>query len=283
MIVVAALLGVFLWREAVARIVSPLIGNPTGADGLLTLGLATGGLLVVGLALFAGVYVTIRGIDLGRTLPARTDSTLVAIAAVVPPVLVGLTALVGAASGVPFGTLTTTTFGPDVESILVVAGLGLLTGVPALVVICQIVLQRSFSQVLGEDRAVVLTTVVAGFVMTSNTGGLGAIPDQDKVIGAAAFALAVGVALYATEYVERDWVRYLAYVPVAALALLTVLSGMAAIESVAAGLYATTTLAVLGLAAYTYARTDSLLTPALAYVSLFVATDTVLFVLATGA
>jgi len=82
--------------------------------------------------------------------------------------------------------------------------------------------------------------------------------------------------------VSSDRLRYLTYAPVLLVTAVIVLSGVAEIESVAGGLFVTTHLAVLGIAAYAYERTNSVLVPALAYTSLLLANTTVMFVFEAG-
>ncbi|MFC7166865.1 hypothetical protein [Halospeciosus flavus] len=111
--------------------------------------------------------------------------------------------------------------------------------------------------------------------MTSNTGGLATIPELGKLLGLIVFVLLLGVALLGAEKAERRWLRYLAATPIVIFAVIVVLSGVSQIESIAGGLFAATQLTVLGIAAYTYDRSNSLLAPTLAYVSLLLANRTV--------
>lgn len=71
-------------------------------------------------------------------------------------------------------------------------------------------------------------------------------------------------------------------VPAALFAALVVLSGVAAVGSVAGGLFALTHLAVLGLAAATYERTGSVAVPAVAYATLLLANRLVVFLFEAG-
>lgn len=283
-LVTAALVGFVLWRHAVTASLSAVFDAPPSPGGLLVHGVGHGGLLVAGLAAFAGAYAAVRDILVGLTLPSRADYGVVGATVVVPLALVGLTKLVGVLTDVPYNSLTKTSYAADapLPPVLLVAGLSLLVGVPALVVVGQILVQGSFEQTVGDSEAIVWTTLVTGFVMTSSAGGLTTGPDTGKLVGIALFSLALAVALYAAEHVTRPRLRYLAYAPALLFVTLVAASGVAEIDSVAGCLFAATHLAVLGVAAYAYERTDSLLPSALAYASLSLANKFVVFVFEAG-
>lgn len=285
--VVAVLFGVYLWRRGMGVVTDPLsatVGSLPTFDGLVVGGLLTGGTFVAGLALFAKTYTASRGIDAGAVLPARTDPTVLGLAGAVPAALVAVTKLVGGLTGVTYASLTMTHYGSGgpMESILAVVGLELLVAVPSLVLVCQVLVQGSFRKLLGGERAVVVTTLVTGVLMRSSAGGLATAPESGKLVGATLLVVVLGVTLYATESVEREGLRYLAYAPVVAFVALVVASDATHVESLAGGLFAGTHLAVLGVAAYVYERSGSLLAPALAYLSLLLANDAVVVVLETG-
>jgi hypothetical protein len=283
-IITALLIGVYLWGELVSKGLKSIFGGSSVSGEVFLGGLGSGGILLVGLIGFAAVYSRFREIDIGLRLPSRKTAPLVGIAVLTPIVGVALTKLVGVVTGVPYNSLTKTSVAadPPVLSILLIAGLGLMIGVPMLVVICQILIQASFEQVVSADTAIVLTTAVAGFVMVSNTGGLATVPGLGKLIGTAAFTLSLGAAIYANQQFGNDWLRYLGFAPVVVVTGIIVFSGIAGVETVAGGLFAATNLAVLGIAAYTYDRTASLLAPALAYVALSLANRTVVYVFEAG-
>jgi len=280
-IVTVALVGLYLWQHLVAGALS-LLGSPPG--GVFVGGIVSGGLLLLGIVLFTGAYVSVRGVDPGLGLPTTADAPAVALAVLVPAGLVALTKLVGVATGVPYNALTKTAVAADsrLRPILLVATLGLLVGVPALVAICQVLVQGSFDRVVAGDAAVVLTALVTGFVMVSTTGGLATIPDRGKLGGTVLFALLLGGALVADDRFDRDWLRSLAAAPAVGFVALVVLSGVAGVDTVAGGLFASTQLATLGVAAYTYDRTASLPVPALAYASLLLANRAVVVVFEAG-
>jgi len=283
-IITALLIGVYLWQELVRESLTTVFGTPPVVGGIFLSTLVSGGVLILGLIVFTGAYATFRNIDIGLRIPSRNDVSLAGIAVLVPVVCVAVTKLVGTVTGVPYNSLTMTSVAADapVLPVLLIAGLGLIIGVPALVVICQVLIQGSFEQVVSASPAIVLTTAMTGFVMVSNTGGLATVPELGKLIGVVVFTLSLGVAVYANERVDRSWLRYLGFAPVLLVTAIIILSGIAEIETIAGGLYAATQLAVLGVAAYTYNETESLFVPALAYTSLLLANRTVVFVFEAG-
>lgn len=285
-LVVAAAVGFYLVPRTVATASSRVVDAVPLPGGLLAEGLVHSSVLLAVLGLLVGGYAAWRGIEIGLTLPTRDDLPAVGAALALPAALVGLTALVGEFTGTPYGSLTPSTFAPDasIEPFLVVTGLGLFVGVPCYLLLCQVVVQGSFERVVGGAPAVALTTATAGFLLTGSPGGgLSPFPERGKLVGAVLFGLAVGVALYATERADRRWVLYLSYLPAGLFVAATLVSAVAAVETVAGVLFAGTQLAVLGLAAVTYRRTGSLAVPALAYLSLSLTHSAVVFAVETGA
>lgn len=275
-LVTAALVVLFCWRwvvETLARPLSSSVAAPAPAVEFALVGAATGGLFVAGVALLVVGYAAARGIDAGLSPPTRADLPLLGLAGAVPAALVGLTLLVGSLTGVPYGSLTMTYYGadPSLAPLVTVVGLGVAVAVPCLALVCQVLVQGSLERAPGGRSAVVPTTLAAGFVVTG-TGGLTAVPDRGKLLGAALFVALLGVAVAAGERVADDRLRALAYLPLAAFVALAVGSGLAEVGSLAGGLFALTHLAVLGVAAHASDRSDSLLVPAVAYLSLSLST-----------
>ncbi|WP_423751056.1 hypothetical protein [Salinirarus marinus] len=283
-LVAGALVGVFVWQRLVRRLTDVLVTALDGPRSLLLAGLLTGGLFVAGLALFVGGYVAYRDGDVGLEAPSRTDLPIVGLAALAPPVLVGVTKLVGVLTGVSYSSLLATYYraGASLTPVLLVAGVGVLVTVPSLVLTCQLLVQRSFERVVGGRRAVVVTTLVTGFAMTSDTGGLTPVPDRGKLAGAILFVILLGVAQFVSGYVDRRRLRYLAYVPVVLFVAVVLVSSVAETESLADGVFTLTQLAVLAIAADAYERSDSLAVPALAYLSLSVSNYAVIVAFELG-
>lgn len=283
-IITLMLVGVYLWQRLARDFLSSLIGPPTMFDGLLFSGLVNGGILIGGILLLVGAYARIREIDIGLRLPSTGDLPVVGLAVLTPIVFVGVTKLVGALTDVPYNALTMTSIAADTPlwPILVVLGLGIFVGVPALVVICQVLVQGTLEQIVGADWAIGLTIAVAGFVMVSGTDGLAAVPDRGKLAEAIVFVLVLGLALYGRERLEHRRLQYLAYLPAIVFSVLVVISGITSIEHVAGGIFAVTQLVVLGVAAYSYDRTGSLVSPALAYTAFLISNRTIVVVFEAG-
>lgn len=285
--VIAILIGVYLWQRTIRVVTNPLLAgldSLSAFGGLLVGGLLTGGVFIAGLAVFAEVYTTSREISVGTVLPADVDPTIIGLAGATPAALVVATKLVGTLTDVTYQSLTVTYYGSEgpLRTVLAVVGVELLVAVPSLVLICQVLVQGSLRRTLGGDRTVVVTTLVTGVLMTSNVGGLTTTPELGRLLGAVLFVLVLGIALYATENVEREGLRYLAYAPAVLFVAVTAFSGITQIESVAGGLFALTHFVALGIAAYTYERSESLFAPTLAYLSLLLANDAVVVVLESG-
>lgn len=283
-IVTALLAVVALWRALATDVVAVASEWVPSGAGVLSGGLVGGGVLLAGLAGVAAAYTRFRGVDVGTRLPSRDAAPMVGLAALTPVVGVSVSRLLAAVTGVPFTSLTKTSVAGDVPlaPLLVVAGLGVLVGVPALVLTCQVLVQASFGQVVGADTAVGLTTAVAGLALVSDTGGLAVAPAFGRLVGVVAVALALGLAASALGRFDDDRLRYLGTVPLVVVAASVALAGIVAVETLAGGAYAVTQLAVLGVAAYTYDRTRSLLVPALAYASLLLTTRAVVLAVETG-
>jgi hypothetical protein len=283
-IVAAALVGVLLWQRVATEATAVVFGTPGAFGSLFVNGLVSAAVLLGGLVVLVGAYAAVRDLDVGLRLPARRDLPVVGLAAVVPVVLVALTKAVGALTGVEFNGLVMMSVAADAAlgPVVLITGLGLLVGVPALALTCQVLVQRSFERVVGRSGAVAATTLVGGFVMVSDTGGLASVPETGPLAGVVLLALLVAGALFVTERTDDDRVRALAALPALALVTLIGLSAVVEITSIAGAVFGASQLAVLAVAAYTYARTDSLLVPALAYASFRVASGAVVVGLEAG-
>lgn len=287
---VAAVAALSLWRAVARDVVVPALGFGPGGSGfdavggLLAGGVVTGTLLLAGMAAVVGAYAAVRDVEVGLGVPSSERLPVVAGAALVPVALVAATKLVGALTGTAYGTLLLTSYGPaaTVRQVAPLAALGLFVGVPSLVFVCQVLVQGSFRRVVGRHAAVGLTVLVAGFLLVDASGGLNTVPDTGKVVGGGLFVLAMAVAVYGIERVERRRLRYLTFLPVAMFVVVTGLSAVAAVETVAAATFVLAQVLVLAVAAYGYERTDSLLVPALAYGSYLLAGQVVVFAFEAG-
>jgi hypothetical protein len=271
---VTAVLGALaLWQRVVRAAADSLVPSLDSLSipaAFVAGGVATGGLFVVGVALLVRAYATRRGVAAGFALPPGEGLRPLALAVLAPAALVCVTALVGAVTGVPYGSLTRTYYGPSPSLVPTLATVGLHVAVlvPCLTLVCQGVVQGSLGRVFDGPRAVVATTLVAGFALTSGVGGLTAVPDAGKLVGAVAFLALLAVGLAASERVDDRRLRRLAFLPALAFVAVTVAAGLGGVGSLAGGLFALTHLVVLGVAAHAYDRTETLLVPAAAYLCL---------------
>lgn len=269
------LVAVGLWYRLLGTAINTFTGpaGPTLLSGTVPfVALFLGGLLVG-----AAAYVRVRGVDVGLTLPARSDLDAVATAVVAPAALVGLTTLVGSLTGVTHRDVTgmAVVGDPAFVPVVTLAALSLAVRVPALVVVCQVLLQRGFERASGPVAAVGVTALVAAFAMVDTTGSVGAAPDPGKLVGLVLVALTLALADTVATRSDRAGGRYLAAAPLALVLGVVALDAVVSVTTFAGALYAGTQLATFGVAAAAYRRTGSLLSPALAYASLFVTTRVV--------
>jgi hypothetical protein len=273
-----------LWRHLVTavqpRLLAVLPDDAPAVAGLLLVG----GVLVGGLCCLAAAYATARRLDVSVIGRVGTAGRALVVAAVAPPVLVGTTKLVGDLTGVRYNALTMSSYaaGTPVSAFLSLSLPGLFLGALSLVIVCQVIVQSSFDRVVDGRTAAALTTAFGAVVLSSSTRGLTAFPDRGKLGFAVGFVLALGLACSAADSVDRKWVEYLAYLPVSALVALVAVSWIATTDTAAQLLFDVAHVAVLGLAAAGYDRTDSLLVPAVAYLSVLAADQTVVFVFEAG-
>ncbi|MUV85821.1 hypothetical protein GJ631_04350 [Natronomonas sp. CBA1123] len=288
--VIVALVALSVWQYVAREFLIPAVGFAPGGpgfeavDSLLVAGGITGGLLLVGVVAVVVVYTRVRNVAVGIALPS-TDSVPTVVAAVLAPVaLVTATKLVGTLTGTTYSALLLRSYGPaaTVEHFVSMTILTLFVGVPMLVLVCQVLVQGSVRRVVDGDTAVALTTLVGGFLLVDASGGLDVLPEFGRTVGAGLFVAAIAVALYGTERFERSWVRYLSVLPVAILLGGTVVAGIAAVETVPEVLFVGVKLAVIGVAASTYDRTDSLLVPAVVYASFLASSEAVVYVFEIG-
>jgi hypothetical protein len=225
----------------------------------------------------------VRDVEGGGARPTGLASTVVG-AALAPVALVALTKLLAAGAGTTYGALFQRSYGEaaTVGHFATMAVLTLLVVVPMLLLVCQVIVQGGLQRVVGGDAAVALTTLLAGFLLVDATGGLAMFPERGRVGGAVRFVVGVAVAAYGWERYDRRWLRYLSLVPVALLGGATVVSAVAAVETVPPVLFVGLKLGVLGVAAYAYERTESLLSPALTYAAFLAASEAVVFSLEAG-
>ncbi|WP_253738559.1 hypothetical protein [Halohasta salina] len=283
---IVILSGLYLWHRLVRAVLSTVAGGggPPAFSGVAITSLVFGGTTIGGVLLFTVAYTDYRNISLGLQLPSRGDLPLVGIAGVVPLIGVALTKLVGTVTGVQYNALLQYSVAADSSllPVLKLTVISVLVGVPMFVIVCQILIQGSFGQAVDADRAIALTTFAAGFVLLSTTGGLTTVPDRGKLLGLLVFTLCLGVGPYLVDQFAPDRRPAVAYGPALLFIGFVVVSGVTAVDSFAGGLFIATHLAVLGVAAYSYDRTGSVLPPAVAYTTLELANTGTVYAFEAG-
>ncbi|CQR53919.1 MULTISPECIES: hypothetical protein [Haloferax] len=285
-VVAALLLGVALLQFAVRESLAGVAPDLLRSRGFVVAGVVTGGTLVCALALYAGAYARVRDIALGVRLPAVADRGIgvVAVAAAAPALLVAATKVVGLRSGVTYGSLTKTGYGADatLAAVAPVSALAALVGVPVLVVVSQVLVQRSFARALDGRRALAVTTATASLAFLSANRGVVVFPALEHLVRAAVFLACLGVAFAAATRATTGGRRALGYAPLAVVSTVAVGEELLAVDSLAGGVFVLSHVAVFALAAVAYDRTVSLVVPALAYLSLLVSGDAVVFLFEAG-
>lgn len=234
--------------------------------------------------LLVGTYAHVRDLPAGLELPRRAQRSVVAVAALAPAAVVALTKATGAVTGVTLAEIVLTSYGPEPDLVVLLAfGVvePLLASV-AFALVCQVLFQETFGRTLDRTRAAPLAAVAAAFLLVSNASGLTLYPDRGTLVVAGLFAALLGLAAFANERVERDWLRALAALPATVIVALAVFETVASVETLAGALFLAGVLGTLGLAAYGYQRTNSLAVPVLAYASFQIAISVVIIALEAG-
>lgn len=274
------------WRGPVGNAV---IGLPLtevlgvhGTAAFAASAFVSSGLLLASVGLIAAIYVTLRGLSVGRLFPAVADAWLLVPAITAPALLVAVTDLAGGLTGQSFSSVVLLRYGSEASIGFFVTTLGvkLFATVPLVVLVNQVVVQSSFRRTVGGDGAIVLTILLTAFVV--GEGGLDTFGEFGRYVALVLFAVAVLVTLVAWSRFDRHWIRAIASFPAVLFVFLAGVEWLASIGSLSAGLYGIATVTTLAVAAYTYERSNALLVPALAYSSLLVASELVLFVLESG-
>ncbi|GGL24691.1 hypothetical protein GCM10009037_05290 [Halarchaeum grantii] len=282
-VAVALLAGVLAW-ERVVRATAHALAAAVPGIGLLARGLLSTALFVGGVALLAAGYAASRPVDVGLRWPSRDDASAVALALVGPVALVGATAALARVVSVPYGALAKAHYGATdaLVPILAVAGLGLLVSVPALLLVCQLLVQTPLRVALDAREAVAATTLLAGVAVVSDTGGFALVPDLGRLAAAVVLAVLAVLGSLANARLDDERARALTAGLLAVLAAAVGASALHLLASLVAGAYVLARVCVLAVAAVAYERSDSLLAPALAYTAFALAEVAVLLAGAGG-
>jgi hypothetical protein len=266
-VVVALLVGLQAYVVGLANVLDPYF-----LDSDVTLAVVRGVLTLAGMGALAAAYASWRGYPLQVSLPDRTHGRPVgaavaaaAVLAVVPFVPLALRAGVG----VP--ALVSTVF--DLPDLLLDRTLvRLAVFVPGMALLYHGLVQAGLRHVLDGGRTVAVTTLVGGYLVTPPFPSYGILATGPwlhlwgaRGVVAGLVVLALGVAVYAAGRAGNERGRRLAMVPaVAAVAVAVLLLGTT-VDTPAGVLVVGARVAVVGVAAYAYDRTASLVGPATTY------------------
>lgn len=254
--------------------------DPYFLDSDVELWVLHGALYLAGLGVLAIAYGSVRGVSYPLSIPGRARSRVVGVAVAGAAVLASLSYL-------PFAVQS----GPELAAALASTTprtllfgrtpFGLAVFVPSMALLYHGLVQGGFRRAFDRERAVVATTVVGGYL---------AIPSSALPVGifrgpwlhAAGNRAAVGalcvltlaIAVYWSEGIDDDRVRALAVVPLALALTLVGITLAGSVDRLVELVPMVSRMALVGVAAYAYDGTDSLLGPALVYAA-FAATSVV--------
>ncbi len=283
-----AIAGFVVWVDLVATVVgtvrpgSALLAFVDGGVASLTVNaLANGAFIVGGMAVFAVGYVRVRGFSLPPLLPDRSDLPATGAAFLAPVVLVALVHAAAAVAGGSLATVTGTNYaaGSAAPVAALVTGIELTLTVPSALLATHVVVQRSVRRAADGTVTVAVTTLVLGL-----NGPFEVTSTRPFMLAAAALltALALALPVYAEGTFNRRWLTAFTAVPFAVVAGFVLIDWVTRLGGGANGAFALAEVAVVAVAAVAYERTDALLVPALAYVSLAASSEAAVFLLQVG-
>lgn len=265
--------------------------DPYFLDSDISLLLVRSVLVLVGMGVLATSYASWRGYSLPVSIPNRTDGWLIGAAVAGTAVLAVLPfGLFALRMGVGVSHVTSTVAdlgGVFLNRTLIRTALF----VSGMVILYHGLVQGGLQRVLSDERdlVVVVTTLLGGYLVTPTTLTYGTFANGPwlflwgtRAVVAVLFVLALAVAVYADERSDDDRVRALALLPVLVTLALAALVLTLAAETPRGALVVMTRVAVVGVAAYVYDRTASLLSPTLVYAT-FAVVSAVLYAAAFDA
>jgi len=233
---------------------------------------------LAGLGVLAVVYGRVRGVSYPLSVPKRSRWGIAGAAVLGAAVLASLSFLPFALhSGVELAAALAST-----THRVVVFGrtpYGVAVFVSSMALLYHGLVQGGFRLAFDRERAVVATTLVGGFLVVPSYAGPVAIfrgPWLHAVGNRAAVGilcvLALAAAVYVTEGVDDDRVRAIAAVPLVLALGLVAITLAGSVDRYVEVVPVVSRVALVGIAAYAYDGTDSLLTPALVYAAFAVTT-----------
>ncbi|QLH80823.1 hypothetical protein [Halosimplex pelagicum] len=275
-VVVAALVALEAYvnlTDAVVRPVEDAVGASTGIDPRLARAAVQGLLVLGGLGALAAVAASERDLPLPLSTPERDAAGLVGLATLGAAVLAVLPVVPAAASyGIASGDVAAGVTGLPGQ----LAGRTLVflaVFVAGMAVLYHGLVQGLLRRAVGRERAVAATTLLSAYFATPRFGpSFGAVrggPWLDVSAARAGVAVlvvaALALAVYAAERVDDRRVRAAAAAPVVAAVALATVAFWQGVDLPWEGLTAATRVVLVGVAAYVYADTESLLGPAVVY------------------
>lgn len=237
---------------------------------------------LAGLSAFAAAYVRLRDLPVPTDLPDRSALPLVAVAALVPPALVALAAILSSATGTGLSAVAGVGIAADTTwpSLAATTLAMLFVSLPAYLVVAHVLVQSALADATDRWTALALT---AALVLAIGPGEFDVLVadhvDALRPIGA---AVAVALPVYARASFDRRWLTALCAVPLAAIAIGVVGRWLGGLDGPAAAALTVAEAVVVLVGVYGCDRTDSLVPSALAYASYVVAIDAFVFLFDAG-
>lgn len=278
-IVLALFVGFNAYTIALGNVLDPYFLDSD--DSLLVLRSA---LALIGMGALAASYASWRGYSLSASAPDRTDGRSIGAAVVGTAVLATLPFfLLVLRADIGVSHVASTVSDLDalfldrtlIQIALFVFGMALLY---------HGFVQGALQRLFGRERglAVVVTTILSGYLAAPTVARYGTFPNGpwlslwgNRAAVAVLFVVALGVAVYGGERTDERRVRALWLLPVLAALALVALVLAPDVDSLNGALVMTTRVAVIGVAAYAYDDTESMIAPTLVYAT-FAAVSTVL-------
>lgn len=286
----AALLGGFvLWIQLLlaiglrlASVAESFLTVESNAWALAETVLVADTVAVVGMVAFAAAYVRVRGLSVTLGLPDRSELWAVAAAVAVPAASVAAVYGLAHATGTTLSSLTGTFVAEDVSLVVpaTLMALQLLLGLPAYVLVTHVLVQRTLRAAAGPSVAIGVTTLVVG--LAGPTELVTTTVTLQTAVVALLLPVSVALPVYASHSFDVDWLPWLCALPLALFGIGLVTSWLADVDGVAGAAFGLAQIGIVGLAAYSYEETGSLLPPALAYASFVVATEAMVLFFEAG-
>ena len=248
--------------------------DPYFLDSDITLLVIRSVLVLTGIGVLTTSYASWRDFSHPVSIPDRTEGWLIGAAVAGTTVLATLPFLL-LALRMDVGVSHVTSTVSNIGGIFLDRTLIRITlFVSGMVILYHGIVQGAFQRVFGHDSnlTVVVTTLLGGYLVTPNVLTYGTFANGPwlylwgtRAVVAVLFVLTLSVAVYADEQINDSRMRTLALLP--ALATLTLAAVVLTVgaESPGGALVMMTRIAVVGVAAYTYDRTESIVTPTLVY------------------